>query len=296
MHIEPDHSLRPQPVTLEIISVRGWSAEADPNYLLFLDRLRERGFIVHDIYVPGDGMHDFQTWVSTVTGEIKRCAPAPLRRNLLGYCLGGHLLLGVAAALIARGECPRYLGLIDVRDLSPLAQLNWGIYGDFRVPWRRRVRHHARLLAGPLPFPGWGAVLRAWGRALRKTAARWMHLRQRGVKTDGAWRQLHLAYGETWPALRSPAFLYTTSHFIAQNDQDPTLGLAPIFRNGYALRTFEGNHSDILINAAGSALLTRIAEDVAEPGSVWRHHPTQSDPANAEGLARNEDDSHPPGQ
>jgi thioesterase domain-containing protein len=294
MRIESSQPPPPEPVTFEIISVRGWSAEADPNYLLFLARLRERGFIVHDIYVPGDDMPDFQAWVSAVISEINRCAPTPLERNLLGYCLGGHLLLGVVAALIARRECPRYLGLIDVRDLSPLAQLNWGIYGDFRVPWRRRVRHHARLLAGPLPLPGWGAVLRAWGRALRKTAARWARLRQHGVKTDGAWRQLHLAYGETWPALHRPVFVYTTSHFIAENDGDPTLGLAPVFRSGYALRTFEGHHSDMLIGADGSALLTRIAEDLAEPGFVWRHHPAQNVSDNAGDRARMQDDPDAP--
>jgi len=253
-----------------LISVRGWPTDLDPRYPGFVDRLRDRGLVVHDIFVPGSEQPSLEAWAAAYVDEIERLGIAPQRRQLLGYCLGGHLLLEVAHQLCARGETPRYVGLIDVRDLPPLTQVQRGIYRKYRVPLPRRIRNHARLLTGPYATPSTRAVLSVWVESARLTFGKWRARGCRPAQPEGDyWAEARLAYSATFRDLPCPVHLYNCSEAIEENLGDPTLGLAPLLRGGVALRTFDGTHLGCVEGDAAEPLVDLVAEDLSRGSTAW---------------------------
>ena len=253
-----------------LISVRGWPTELDPRYPQFIEQLRGRGLVVHDIFVPGKDQADLRAWASAYVDEIERLPIAPDQRQLLGYCLGGKILLEITHQLCARGEPPRYVGLVDARDLAPLIQMQRGVYRKYRIPIQRRVRHQARLLTEPYQPPAIRTVLEMWLRAARLSFGKWRARGYRRTQPEGDyWAETRHSYSANLRVIGCPVHLYNTSDFINENLGDATLGLAPILRGGVALRTFEGTHLGCVDGAGAEPLVNLVVEDLRSPSALW---------------------------
>lgn len=255
---------------ITLISVRGWPVDLDPRYPQFIERIRQEGIVVHDVFVPGIDKSSLEEWASAYLAQIDALGVERHERRLLGYCLGGHVLLEVAHQLCTRGEPPCYLGLIDVRDLPPLVQVQRGIYRKYRLPVRRRIRHHARLLSGPYAPPTLRMVARTWARAIRGTLGMWKARRFRRARPDGEyWWEARLAYSATFREITSPAHLYNCAETIDDNLGDLTLGLAPVLRAGFALRTLDGTHLGCVDGEAAEPLVRLVTDDLRAASSPW---------------------------
>ena len=241
-----------------LISVRGWPAALDPRYPQFVEQLRGRGLVVHDIFVDGKGQTDLRAWASAYLNEIERLPITPDQRQLLGYCLGGKILLEITHQLCARGEPPRYVGLVDARDLAPLIQMQRGVYRKYRIPMHRRVRHQART------------VLEMWVRAARLSFGKWRARGYRRTQPEGDyWAEMRHSYSANLRVIGCPVHLYNTSDYIGENLGDATLGLAPILRGGVALRTFESTHLGCVDGAGAEPLVNLVVEDLRSPSALW---------------------------
>jgi len=255
---------------ITLISVRGWPVELDPRYPQFIERIRAEGIEVHDVFVPGADKASLREWASAYVAQIDALGVHPHQRHLLGYCLGGHVLLDVAHQLCSRGEPPRYIGLIDVRDLPPLVQVQRGIYRKYRIPIRRRLRHHARLLSGPYEPPAVRLVARTWARAIRGTLGMWKARRFRRARPAGDyWWEARLAYSATFREITSAVHLYNCTETIDDNLGDLTLGLAPVLRARVALRTFDGTHLGCVDGEAAIPLVRLVTDDLRALSSPW---------------------------
>ena len=258
------------PITDILISVRGWPTTLDPRYPQFIEQLRGRGLVVHDIFVHGTDHTDLRAWAAAYLDEIENLPIAPEQRQLLGYCLGGKILLEVAHQLCARGEPPRYVGLVDARDLTPLIQAQRGLYRKYRIPLQCRLRNQARLLTEPYKPPSVRTVLTVWVRATRVSVGKWRARGYRRSQPEGDyWTELRHSFSANLRDIGCPVHLYNTSEYIEENLGDATLGLAPILRGGVALRTFESTHLGCVDGATAEPLVSLVVGDLRSPSAVW---------------------------
>ena len=168
---------RPAPPVL--FSVRGWSEEVNPAYITFVDEIRDRGYEVVDIHIGPRGFEDLGQWSAAVADAVMAQARPDEPLHIMGYCLGGNLLMNALVRFEARGVRPEYVGLIDVRSNAPVDLLRKGLYSLLQVPWSKRVTSQLARLAPPVNEP-FGAVLSS---VLRRSVRSVIELPKRGWRS-----------------------------------------------------------------------------------------------------------------
>jgi len=252
---------------LPLVVVRGWEAHDESRFPGFLEQLRHAGVDVVDLYQPAGDARTMGEWAARLVDEL----PAGGPQRLLGYSLGGHLVLAMTAILADRGEAPGYVGLVDTWLRSPQYSMLAGVYWRFGVGWRRRVRHQLLSLARPDPVP----VSVMVQDAARRFARTLLSIRKKGLMTRRRpripnWDGQHLMYEWAFPPLDVPVHLYNAVGTIEQNGNDPSMGLAPHLRAGYVLRTMAGDHHTCLAPPNRELLTEAVVADLAAPTTVVR--------------------------
>jgi thioesterase domain-containing protein len=254
---------------VRVVVVRAWSETADPRMMEFEGTLRALGIDVVDHYVraaPTD--RDMVAWARRAIEELAHTDVGARPTHVLGYCLGGHLLIEMLAVWATQGHRPVYAGLIDTWSRQPLFRLEQGIERRYEVSWPMRVRIQARAVSDPALLP-WRRIARAWWQAARRGAALTCspaaHVRQRRRRREqDNWWSVHLAYDWVWSILEVPLYLYNCTDSVANEfEGDPTLGLSAHLRGGYALRLVDGDHLSCLAGAEGVRLAALIQADLA---------------------------------
>ena len=217
-----------------LISVRGWTADDDPRYPAFVDALRDTGVDVHDLFVACDPFATMGDWARAVIDELEAVAVPGEPLHLLGYCLGGHILLEVIGQLQRSGRHPAYVGLIDCWYRPPAHWVDRGIYSRYGVAWFRRVRHQAGRMAPPAPEP-LAVILRSWLVRLARTTGRALRGRTPARQRPSIrnWSGQHLAYNWFYPRLQVSVHLYNSQDSVDDMDGDPSMGLAPLLIGGF---------------------------------------------------------------
>ena len=269
----------PDPAGPPLISVRGWSAEDDPRYHAFVGRLRDSGVEVVDLWVPPDGFATMGLWSAAVRAEVDAllggsggvdaqavgAGAADGSLHLLGYCLGGHILLELIAQLQDAGRAPAYVGLIDCWYRPPAHWIDRGIYGRYGVAWPRRLRHQLGRLTPPRVEPV-AVVARSWAVRAARTSVRVARGGRVAAKRGRIlnWHGQHLAYDWFYRRLRVPIHVYNAEASVADMDDDPSLGLSMYLTGGFTAEVLAGtDHRTCLEPPSGDQLTGWIARDRA---------------------------------
>ncbi len=149
--------------------------------------------------------------------------------HLLGYCLGGHILLEAIGQLQSSGRHPAYVGLIDCWYRPPAHWVDRGIYSRYGVAWFRRVRLQAGRMAPPAPEP-LAVILRSWLVRLARTTGRALRGRTPARQRPSIrnWPGQHLAYNWFYPRLLVPVHLYNSQDSVELIGQHRISGPAAI--------------------------------------------------------------------
>jgi thioesterase domain-containing protein len=246
-----------------LFSVRGWSEEVNPEYLVFCDELRRAGHRVVDVFASHDRCATFGDWAQLATDEIlqKRVEDEPL--HLLGYCAGGSLLTVVVRQLEDQKIDISYLGLIDVRRDSPEFRLTKGLDSLYQVPWSYRLRLQLLRLTPP-DAETYAAVLSSIGRraarSIRELPSRGWRSRKR--RNPAIYEQLRINLRWQFASTVTPVHSYNSVHSMQRRtDHDPALGMSIRFRGGFTVTSIDGTHESCIKPPASGALVERITSD-----------------------------------
>lgn len=114
-------------------SVRMWTEEAHPSYLAFMDEMRTTGLEVIDIFDPHHGHASLDDWAEGVTNRLFEQWLPGTELHLLGFCVGGELLITALPILESRGIRTDYVGLIGIRAARQGDPLRKSLYSLYQV-------------------------------------------------------------------------------------------------------------------------------------------------------------------
>ncbi len=246
-----------------LLSVRGWAEEVDPEYVRFVDMLRDTGQNVVDIFVPHEGFESFGEWASAVAHEVVRLHRNDGPLHLLGYCGGGTLLHVALRDLESRGVAPAYVGFIDVRAGEAGVRLRLGYDSLFRVSPMQRVRFQLVRLVPPDREP----FLTVVGSVCRRSVRSLLELPERGWRSSKRrdprlHEQSVLAANWEFNSIDTPAYVYNCRSSIARyRTADPSLGRAALLRGGFVVRRIDGDHNTCVEPPYADALIAMILAD-----------------------------------
>ena len=246
-----------------LFSVRGWSQELNPAYITFVDEMRDRGYEVIDIHIGPKGFADLGSWSAAVADEVMAQASVGEPLHIMGYCLGGNLLMNALVRFEECGVRPDYVGLIDMRSNAPADSLRKGLYSLYQVPWSKQIRSQLGRLAPPNHEPV-GSVLTS---VVRRSVRSVIELPKRGWRSRNR-RKLtthdELAIGARWnfASVTTPVHLYVCDSSLDRYAPgDPSLNTAPRFRGGFLVRRVAGNHENCIERPNSTGLIDVICAD-----------------------------------
>lgn len=246
-----------------LFSVRGWSQEINPAYITFVDEMRGRGHEIIDIHIGPQGFEDLGHWSAAVADAIMARATAGEPLHLMGYCLGGNLLMNALVRLEACEVRPQFVGLIDVRRNAPRDLLHKGLFSLYQVPWSKRLTSTFERLAPPDP-ERFGAVLVS---VLRRSVRSVIELPKRGWRSRKRRNPaIHeeLAIGARWnfSSVTTPVHLYVCESSLERfAPGDPSLNTGPRFHGGFLVRRVAGTHENCIEPPNSAGLIDAIVTD-----------------------------------
>ena len=254
----------PSSPTLPVLfSVRGWSQEINPAYITFVDEMRDRGYEVIDIHIGPTGFADLGAWSAAVADEVTAQARVGEPLHIMGYCLGGNLLMNALVRFEECGVQADYVALIDVRSNAPADLLRKGLYSLFQVPWSKRVRSQLGRLAPPNYEPLGSVlssvILRSVRSVIELPKRGWRSRKRRNPATHD-----ELAIGASWSfsSVTTPVHLYVCDSSLDRYAPgDPSLNTAPRFRGGFVVRRVAGNHENCIERPNSTGLIDVILAD-----------------------------------
>ncbi len=255
-----------------LFSVRGWSEEINPSYITFVDEMRGRGYEVVDVHIGPKSYEDLGQWSAAVADAVMAQARPDEQLHIMGYCLGGNLLMNALVRFEACGVRPEFVGLIDVRSNAPVDLLRKGLYSLLQVPWSKRVTSQLARLAPPVNEP-FGAVLSS---VLRRSVRSVIELPKRGWRSKkrrnpAIYDELAIAACWDFSSVTTPVNLYVCDSSLDRfAPGDPSLRTAPRFRGGFVVRRVAGNHENCIEAPNSAGLINAIIADrsVARTGPV----------------------------
>ncbi len=261
-----------RPTLPVLFSVRGWSEEINPAYITFVAEIRDRGYEVIDIHIGPTGFEDLGQWSAAVADAVMAQARPDEPLHIMGYCLGGNLLMNALVRFEACGVRPEYVGLIDVRRNAPVDLLQKGLYSLLQVPWSKRVTTQLARLAPPVNEP-FGSVLAS---VLRRSVRSVIELPKRGWRSKkrrnpAIYDELAIAARWDFSSVTTPVNLYVCDSSLDRfAPGDPSLRTAPRFRGGFVVRRVAGNHENCIEVPNSAGLIDAIIADrsVARTGPV----------------------------
>jgi thioesterase domain-containing protein len=255
---------QPSSPTLPVLfSVRGWSQELNPAYITFVDEMRDRGHEVIDIHIGPNGFSDLGAWSAAVADTIMTQARPDEPLHIMGYCLGGNLLMNALVRFEECGVHADYVALIDVRSNAPVDLLRKGLYSLYQVPWAKRVRSQLGRLAPP-NHESVGSVLTS---VLRRSVRSVIELPKRGWRSRKRRNPAtydELAIGASWSfsSVTTPVHLYVCESSLDRYAPgDPSLNTATRFRGGFLVRRVAGNHENCIERPNSTGLIDAIVAD-----------------------------------
>lgn len=253
----------PSPDLPVLFSVRGWSQEINPAYVTFVVEMRDRGYEVIDVHIGPQGFADLGEWSAAVADAVMSQAAVGEPLHIMGYCLGGNLLMNALVHLEARGVRADYVGLIDVRSNAPADLLRKGLLSLYQVPWSKRIRSQLGRLAPPNHEP-FGTVIAS---VLRRSVRSVIELPERGWrsrKRRNPATHLELTIGAHWSysSVITPVHLYICDSSLDRYAPgDPSLNTAARFRGGFVVRRVGGNHENCIERPNSTGLIDVICAD-----------------------------------
>lgn len=252
------------PASLPVMfSVRGWSQKINPAYITFVDEMRDRGYEVIDIHIGPEGFADLGAWSAAVADEVMAQATVGEPLHIMGYCLGGNLLMNALVRFESCGVQPDYVALIDVRRNSPVNLLGKGLFSLYQVPWSKRLTSTFERLAPPNHEP----VGRVLASIARRSVRSVIELPKRGWRSRKRRNPAtydELAIGARWnfASVTTPVHLYVCASSLDRYAPgDPSLNTAPRFRGGFLVRRVEGNHENCIERPNSTGLIDVILAD-----------------------------------
>lgn len=246
-----------------LVVVRGWSEAVNPDFIIFMQELREAGHEVIDIFSLPTGYRDFGQWADDVIAEIERRTPPGRPLHLIGYCYGGNLLMNAVTKLESRGADLEYVGFIDVRRDSPGMRLTRGLDALYQVPWPVRIRQQLIRLVPPSREPFSvvaSSVLRRAVRSVVELPKRGWRSRRRRIPAIHEQLALSLAWEFDW--MSTPVHFYVSPDSMERYAPgDPSLGHSIRLRGGCAVRFIEGTHESCICPPNSAELIERITTD-----------------------------------
>jgi len=258
----PDSSTRSVPLPV-LYSIRGWLQEVNPAYITFVEGMRDTGIDVVDIYVPPTGFRTFGEWAIAVVEAIDshRHVDEPL--HLMGYCLGGVIMLVVIVEFERRAISPVCVSLIDARMYSGLDRLRRGFDALYQTPWPVRLRGLLIRLTPPdrESFGSvFSSVVRRSVRSVRELPKRGWRSRKRRI--PAVYNEQELAFAWEFEAISTPVCCYNTQASIdLYAPNDPSLHMGRYLQGGFVVRMIEGNHENCIDTPHAAGLIARINED-----------------------------------
>jgi thioesterase domain-containing protein len=247
-----------------VIAVHGWEDADEPRFPLVVDGIRAAGIDVVDLYLPLGDTATMPEWCERVADAILALPEASDRTPMLmGYCLGGHLVIGALHHLERRGRAPGAVLLVDTWVRSLRYHLVHDVHGKFRLSWRRRRLLLLAAVAPPDPVR-LRSVARWWtsGAVLRlKRFKRYGPNRRRRASIPN-WDGAHVAYDGTFASVTTPARCVNSESSIADNEADPAMGLAPLLRGGFTLRIVPGGHHSMMEEPHTDGLVAALVDEI----------------------------------
>ena len=247
----------------QLFVVRGWSAEVNPDFIGFMQELRDAGHEVVDIFGMPTGHRTFGEWGDDVIAEIVERAEPGRPLHLIGYCYGGNLLMNAMVGMERRELDIEYVGFIDVRRDSPERRLSRGLESLFQVPWPVRIRQQLLRLTPPYLEPFSTVVRSVLRRSLRSVIelpTRGWRSRKRRKPATQEHLTLSLAWEFDW--ITTPAHLYVCPDSMDRYAPgDPSLGHSLRLRGGFVTRDIDGNHETCIRPPHSERLVETITQD-----------------------------------
>lgn len=246
-----------------LYSVRAWAQEVNPAYITFVDEMRATGVDVVDIYVPPTGFRSFGDWANAIVEKIIDAHPDGEPLHLMGYCLGGTIMMVVIAELERRTISPAYVSMIDARRYSEGYRLRRGFDSLYQTPWPVRLRGLLIRLTPPdrESFVSVASsVLRRSIRSVRELPKRGWRSHKRRI--PAVHEEQHLAFAWEFDAISTPVYRYNTQasmDLYAQND--PSLNMGAYLQGGFVVRMIEGNHENCIDTPYATGLIEKITAD-----------------------------------
>lgn len=246
-----------------LYSVRGWLQEVNPAYITFVDEMRATGVDVVDTYVPPAGFRSFGDWANAIVEKIIDAHPDGEPLHLMGYCLGGTIMMVVIAELERRTISPACVSIIDAREYSPRARLHRGLDALNLTPWPVRLRGLLVRLTPPDRETLGAVTTSVVRRAIRST----IELPKRGWRSrkrriPAVFDELVLAYAWEFDAISTPVHLYNTQASMdLYAPGNPSLNIGRYFQAGFVVRMIEGNHENCIGTPHATTLIERINAD-----------------------------------
>jgi thioesterase domain-containing protein len=258
----PDSPARSVPLPV-LYSIRVWLQEVNPAYITFVEEMRDTGVDVVDIYVPPAGFRTFGEWAIAVVEAIDshRHDDEPL--HLIGYCLGGVIMLVVIAEFERRAISPACVSMIDARMYSQDFRFRRGFDSVYQTPWPVRLRGLLIRLTPP-DRESFGsvapAVLRRSIRSVRELPKRGWRSRKRRI--PAVHEEQALAFAWELDSISTPVYCYNTQASIdLYAPNDPSLHMGRYLQGGYVVRMIEGNHENCIDTPYATSLIEKITAD-----------------------------------
>ena len=257
-----DLSTRSVPLPV-LYSVRAWAQEVNPAYITLVDEMRATGVDVIDIYVPPTGFRSFGEWANAIVEAIDSHRHDDEALHLMGYCLGGVIMLLVIAEFERRAISPACVSVIDARMYSQGFRLRRGFDSVYQTPWPVRLRGLLIRLTPP-DRESFGSVassvLRRSIRSVRELPKRGWRSHKRRI--SAIHQEQHLAFAWEFDAISTPVYRYNTQasmDLYAQND--PSLNMGKYLQGGFVVRMIEGNHESCIDTPYATGLIEKITAD-----------------------------------
>lgn len=250
-----------------LVSIRGWNADDDPRYPAFIDQMRAADIDVFDIYIEADTFSTIGEWAAAAIAEIDEAITRGTIPNqplhLIGYCLGGNILTDITNLLTQQHRPPAYVGLIDVFLRTPAMFISYGLYGRFAMPWRRIPFLQMSRFSAP-ENETLHAVIGSWARQLlraTRTALRRGPIRSRRENIRN-WHAQRLAYNAKRVRITVLLHLYVSSFTLADNNNDPSCGMARYLCGGFNVSMMPGvDHHTCIEPPFATELIATINRD-----------------------------------